>query len=70
MTDKPDEPQIEVLVGPVWPTLKALGFRTRPAAYAAVKRGAIPKEGLVKIGELTRISLPWIRRVTGGKKSR
>ena len=57
-----DEPEIEVLVVPIWPGLKALGYRTKPAAYAAVKKGIIPPEALVQIGEMQRISVPWMRR--------
>jgi hypothetical protein len=68
MTDKLDEPQVEVLLLPIWPATKALGFRSKAAAYAAVKRGAIPPEALVEIGSLTRIKKRWIERTTSGEK--
>jgi hypothetical protein len=67
MTDKPEEPQIESLVVPIWPGLMALGFRTKVAAHAAVRKGRIPPEALVKIGHVTRISKKWIARVTSGE---
>ncbi len=57
-----DELEIEVLLVPIWPGLQALGYRTKSAAYAAVKRGVIPPEALVRMGEMQRISVPWMRR--------
>jgi hypothetical protein len=32
------------------------------AAYDAVRRGVIPPEALVQIGEMQRVSVTWIRR--------
>lgn len=60
------KPKIEVLVVPIWPGLKALGFRTRSAAYGAVKRGIIPPEAIVEVGQMKRISKRWIDRKTSG----
>ena len=56
------EPKIEPLVVSIWPGLKALGFRTRSAAYDAVRRGAIPPEAIVQMGKLQRVSVAWMRR--------
>ena len=56
------ELEIEPLVVPIWPGLRLLGYRTKSAAYDAVRRGVIPPEALVQIGEMQRVSVTWIRR--------
>lgn len=42
-----DRLEIEPLL-PIWPTLESWGYRSRSAAYDAVKKGHIP--GVVHVG--------------------
>ena len=64
MADKPKD--VEKLLLPIWPDAgKALGYRSRSAAYGAVARGDIPVVTLGK--KLKRVAKHWIERKTSGE---
>jgi hypothetical protein len=51
---------------PIWPDAgRALGFRSRAAAYAAVRKGRVR---IVRIGNLQRVPLWWIKRKIAGEE--
>jgi hypothetical protein len=62
-----NEAEFESRLDPIWPGLKPLGYKTRSAAYAAVRRGVIDPGAIVMIGHLKRIKRDWVARKTRGK---
>ena len=59
-----NEGEIKKELWPIWPDAgRALGFRSRAAAYAAVRKGRIK---IVKIGNLQRVPRWWIERKIAG----
>ena len=46
-----DNSDREILLDPIWPGLRPLGFLSRSAAYDAVKRGDIPEKAIVRMGK-------------------
>ena len=61
------EAEFESRLDPIWPGLKPLGYRTRTAAYAAVRRGVIDPEAIVMLGHLKRIKKDWVARKARGE---
>jgi hypothetical protein len=65
---KQSEDDIEVQLLPIWPHAgKALGYRTRSAAYDAVARGDIRT---VKLGKkILRVPKRWLDRMVSGDEA-
>jgi len=64
-SEKSATSDIEPLLVPVWPDAgKALGYRTRSAAYRGVRRGHIP---VVRRGRLVLVSRRVIERIGNGE---
>jgi hypothetical protein len=64
MANQP-KPEIEPVV-PIWPDAgKALGYRSKSAAYDAARKGIIP---VIRLGpKLQRVSRRWLAAKTAGE---
>jgi hypothetical protein len=60
-----DQPEIEVLFVPLWPTAgRALGYKSRTATYRAAAAGHIE---VTQFGKLKRVAVQWLRRKGSGE---